>query len=102
MKLHNVLIFAAVLAFGCAAPAYSQPVPNGDAQARADAKANGMDFMFFQREQLPGILGEHGPVCLHREVSQHLPETGRGRNRKVIPRQTFLVVIHDDVPTGIV
>jgi hypothetical protein len=40
MKLHNVLIFAAVLAFGCAAPAYSQPVPNGDAQARADAKAN--------------------------------------------------------------
>jgi hypothetical protein len=40
MKLGYVLIFSAVLAFGCAAPAYSQPFPNGDAQARADAKAN--------------------------------------------------------------
>ena len=40
MKLHYVLIFAAILAIGCAVPAYSQPAPNGDAQARADAKAN--------------------------------------------------------------
>ena len=40
MKSSYVLIFAAILAVGCAAPAYSQPAPNGDAQARADAKAN--------------------------------------------------------------
>jgi hypothetical protein len=40
MKLHYVLIFTAVLAIGCAVPAYSRPAPNGDAQARADAKAN--------------------------------------------------------------
>jgi hypothetical protein len=40
MKLGYVLIFSAMLALGCAAPGYSLPTPNGDAQARADAKAN--------------------------------------------------------------
>jgi hypothetical protein len=40
MKSSYILIFAATLAFGCAAPAYSQPGPRGDAQARADAKRN--------------------------------------------------------------
>ncbi len=40
--MKKLLIFTlfAILAVGCAAPAYSQPLPNGDAQARADAKAN--------------------------------------------------------------
>jgi hypothetical protein len=40
MKFPSILIFAAMLTLGCAAPGYSQPTANGDAQARADAKAN--------------------------------------------------------------
>ena len=39
MRLSHGVILAVMLALGCAVPAYSQPAPNGDAQARADAKA---------------------------------------------------------------
>jgi hypothetical protein len=40
--MKKLLIFTlfAILAVGCVSPAYSQPLPNADAQARADAKAN--------------------------------------------------------------
>jgi hypothetical protein len=40
MKRLYVLILSGILALGCAAPAYSQRPANGDAQTRADAKAN--------------------------------------------------------------
>ena len=40
MKKLLIFTFFAAVAVGCAAPAYSQPMPHGDAQARADAKAN--------------------------------------------------------------
>jgi len=40
MKSSYVLIFVAILALGCTVPAYAQPMPHGDAQARADAKMN--------------------------------------------------------------
>jgi hypothetical protein len=39
-RLFAVLLVAAVFSLGLATPSYSQPLPNGDAQARADAKAN--------------------------------------------------------------